>query len=164
MRNIIVGFSSPNKFKIGAELIKLWIKKPYSHVYVNWIDDQGRDIVWQASHGCVHTISKENFLVSNKIQKEIVFSFTEEEYQKLRDFCYNYSGSIYSITSLFLIVCYDLAIRLGLKPLFKNLEGFICSELVSRIFSEVKDLELPKPTYLMRPDDVEMSLDSVESR
>jgi hypothetical protein len=60
-------------------------------------------------------------------------------------------------------VCYDIAIRLGLKPIFENMEGFICSELVSKMLNEIKGLVLPKPTYLMRPDDVETSLDSVES-
>jgi hypothetical protein len=155
MKTIVVGFSSPKKFKIGAYLIKWWINKPYSHVYINWTDSQDRDVVWQASNGCVHTILKQNFIKENNIVKEITLEITEEEYEKLRDFCYEHSGSVYSHSDLVTIVIYDLAIRLGLKPVFENVKGFICSELVAKMLATVFEAFLPKPDYLMRPDDVE---------
>jgi hypothetical protein len=161
MRTIRIGFSSPKKFKIGAELIKLWAGKSYSHTYINWVDDQGRDIIFQSAHGTVHTLLKDNFELENIIHKEIFLEITEEQYQALRDFCYYYCGQVYATSDLVIIVLYDIAIRLGGKPIFEDVEGFICSEILSLALTNILDIELPKPTYLMRPDDVEALLETV---
>ena len=59
---MIIATSSPNKFKIGAWLIKVYQKTAYSHVLI--IDG---DSVYQASHGLVNCMHIDNFLKDNTI-------------------------------------------------------------------------------------------------
>lgn len=159
MKTIKIGFSSPNTFKIGAWAIQKWIGKDYSHVYINWIDDQGRDIVFQASHGCCHTILKDNFELENIIHKEFIMNITEDQYQALRDFCYNYCGVPYAFLDLPLIVIYDVLSKLGIKTLFYDVPGEVCSELVAILLKEIFGFTFDKPSNLMKPNDIYESLE-----
>ena len=61
---MIIATSSPIKFKVGAELIKLYQKTQFSHILI--IKD---DLVFQASHGkvnCTH--------IDIQIQKRITIN------------------------------------------------------------------------------------------
>lgn len=159
MKTIKIGFSYPKEFKIGAWLISKWIGRPYSHTYIYWEDNQGREIVFQAAHGTVHMIMLDNFLIENIIIEEYSLNITDEGYQHLRDYCYFNSGFRYSYLDLIYVVIYDLSLKLGIKFLPKNPDGFICSELVSVALALVFGFKLPKPSYLMTPADVEKLLE-----
>jgi hypothetical protein len=155
-----MGFSRPREFKIGAWLIQKWMNREYSHVYISWIDDQGRDIIFQAAHGCVHTLLRSNFVTENIIVKEKVIETSEENYQKARDFLYFYLGEVYSTRELALIVVYDVLTRVGIPVTIEDSKGFICSELGSRFLNYVYGYKIPKKSFLMRPDDVEKMLEN----
>lgn len=158
MKTIKIGFSKPNKFKIGAWLIQKWINKEYSHVYIRYIDDQGRDIVFQAAHGTVHPVLFTIFLKENVVCKEIDMEFSDLEYQEVRDFYYYNMGSKYDYFNLIKIVVYDLMIRFNLKINTNDCSGYICSELAAKMLKKVKNIIFNKSLNLVRPDDVEITL------
>ena len=74
---IIIGCSRNNK--IGSELIQWWLNTNYSHVYAKWhLNDQNRDIVYQASHGMVHFRASNHFNKDNTVVKEFEIEFDEK--------------------------------------------------------------------------------------
>lgn len=158
MRKIIVGFSCPKKFKVGASLIKWWIKKKYSHVYIRYTDNQGRDLVFHAANGNVHQMTFDNFTFSNKVVSENSISIDESRYQKFRDIFYSVSGLLYSTTGLLTIPIYDILWKFGYTLKSENDTGYICSELVGYTLSEILDIKWEKPYNLLRPDDIEKGL------
>jgi|WetSurMetagenome_2_1015567.scaffolds.fasta_scaffold145312_2 hypothetical protein len=160
MRKIIVGFSRPKTFKIGAELIKFYINRPYSHVYMRYTDDQARDLVWHAAHGTVHPVLFENFEKDNETVKEYIFYFSEEEYQNFRDIFYTKSGSLYSYRSLIMIPLHDLAWKLGFYFKNEDDQGYICSEIVSYTFNITKNITFSKPYNLVQPSEVDEAFEA----
>ena len=154
MKTIIIGFSTPNTFKIGAELIKLWTDSSFSHVYIRYIDDQDRDIVFQAAHGSVHPILYTNFIKSNKTINEYRIQFTNTEYQQLRDFYYSEMGQLYSYKELLMIVVYDTLDMFNIKIKEDNIPGYICSELAATMLQQIKGYTYNKQLNLIRPNDL----------
>lgn len=154
MRKLQILFTRPREFKLGSWIISKWINRPYSHVAFSWIDDQNREIVWQAAHGCVHTILMSNFIKENEIVNSVYLDMTNAQYQHLRDFCYYYSGYVYSFTGLFHVVAYDVSKKFGIPIIPENSKGFICSELCSLGLLQVFGYALFKASHLMKPDDI----------
>ena len=159
MRNVIIGFSSPNTWKIGAEAIKWWIDAPYSHCYIRYVDDQNRDIVFEAAHGNVHPILYTNFVTHTVIIKEVSLEFTDEEYQRLRDFYYNEMGEPYAYMDLFIVFAYDICKKFGIKVQDGNIPGYICSQLAATMLAEIKGYKFDKPLNLIKPDDLFKALE-----
>jgi len=158
MRNIIIGFATPTKFKVGAALIRWWINKPYSHVFVKYQDDQGRAMVFQASHGIVHLCSQERFLSDNTIIKTYNTNISEVEYQQFRDFYYDKLGESYAYLDIAIIMMYDIltkAINIKSVP---DAPGYVCSSLIASMLYNIKGISCNKPLHLIRPDDIDMLL------
>jgi hypothetical protein len=155
---IIVGYSYPRRFKIGAFLISWWMKRPYSHVFIRYTDNQNRDLIFHAAHGTVHPILVKNFEVENKIVKEDVLFFTDEEYQQLRDIYYEKSGKLYSTKQIILMPIHDAGLACNIKIKTEDDDGYICSELVGYCLNKVKGIKFSKPFNYLRPDDIESAL------
>lgn len=117
---MIIATSSPNRWKIGAELIKVYQGTKFSHVLI--IDG---DLVYQASHGLVNCMHIDNFLKNNKIINfyEIDDSLVDMTFVKSQ------LGKEYGYTQLFLIPILKL-----IKARFKGNKNdkFICSEYVGK--------------------------------
>lgn len=118
---MIIATSAPKKFKIGAELIKLYQNTEFSHVLI--IKD---DVVYQASHGFVNAVYIENFLDDNKIFSQ--YSIPDESVDM--DFIKKQLGKPYSYKQIFNIATEFL---FGIKFFGRNgNQQFICSELVGK--------------------------------
>ena len=130
---MIIATSSPIKFKIGAELIKLYQGTNFSHVLI--IDG---DLVYQASHGLVNCMHIDNFLKSNKIITfyEIDNSLVDMEFVKQQ------LGKEYAYNQILLIPILKL-VKAKLNG--NNNNKFICSEYVGKALrlEWVDDLTTP---------------------
>lgn len=135
---MIIATSAPNKFKIGAALIKFYQKTEYSHVLI--IDG---DLVYQASHGFVNCMHIDVFLEHNNIIDvlEVDDSKVDLEFVKKQ------LGKKYGFIQLLNIATRFL---FGIK-LFKNdgNQKFICSELVGKALhlDWVNDQTDPKQVF-----------------
>jgi len=146
---ITIGASRNNK--LGSKLIRWWIGAPYSHVFVKWhLITQNRDIVYQASHGMVHFIAYDNFLKDNEIVEEIVIDIDNEHFIKFSKKCIDLAGQPYSTNQLIQIFLYDISNQ---TLHFNDLKGYICSELICELLSDI-GYTFNKVKYLINPKDI----------
>lgn len=159
MNRIVIGFSSPKQFKIGAEAIKYWCGTPYSHVLVSWKSDRiDRTLVYHASHGSVHFNSAQTFCDENDIVKSYELNITEDQYIKLVAKCVDLAGIEYSRIELIKIFIKDIGDRLGFNIQgFQNSKGYVCSELLGELLIDL-GVSFDRPTFLLRPDHIEKAL------
>lgn len=147
---IVIGASRKSSgITIGSELIQLWQNTDYSHVYVRWyLDDQEREIVYQASRGSVHYQSLDNFTKDNTIVKEFVLDITCDQFKKMSQKCIDLAGQNYSALELAQIFFNGL-----FSIEFTDRPGYICSELIGEL---LKDLgyKFNKQCFLLTPKDI----------
>lgn len=159
MRTIYVGFSQPRCPKIGSELIKLWTRSPYSHTYIRFISERmDMSNVYHAAHGMVHFRSYDNFLRDNIAMAEYKIELTDEEYLKLLKQCMELAGEGYGYLELLGIVIVDVANNINIPLKIHDGRGYICSELVGMLCTEILKMKFKKPTYLLCPADVQKAL------
>lgn len=165
MRNIYIGFSKPSTRKIGSELIRWWIRKPYSHVFVSWKSDQiSRVLLYHAAHGSVHFRSYAAFIQDNDVVKLYKISLTEEQYVALVQKCVDLSGISYGYAELIKILVKDTCDLLGFQcKMVENSRGYICSELLAELLKEL-GAEFTRPAHLVRPDQIEDSLAKIKAQ
>lgn len=158
-RRIVIGFSSPKHFKIGAEAIKYWCSKPYSHVLVSWYSEHiDRTLVYHAAHGSVHFNSAQTFCEENEIVKSYELYITDEQYIKLVAKCIDLAGIEYSRIELLKIFIKDIGDKFGYNVKgFQNSKGYICSELLGELLIDL-GASFDRPPFLLRPDHIEKAL------
>lgn len=154
---IYIGFSSPKKKKVGSELIKWWIGRPYSHVYIRF--ESSRPVipsaVYHAAHGSVHFMSQDRFLTENTIYSEFKFDVSESQRSEILAWCISMSGESYGYCELLKIFFMDLAHRLNIPLAFHDGKGYICSELVGEVLKTHFSHQFKKPMYSLSPKDIE---------
>jgi hypothetical protein len=146
VKNIIIGFSSPSEWMIGAEIIKWWQDTPYCHVYLRVFSPwAGEDVIFQASHGHVHNISAEAFLSGNTVYSEFRYDMSDSQFRSVYKYLIDTLQRPYSYLGLLEIACSKV-----LKLHGDGSKGFVCSELAGRAFPEF----LTKPADLITPADL----------
>ncbi len=157
---IYIGFSYPNKFKIGAAAIAWWMGQPYSHAYIRFesSDPAIPSNVYQASHGMCHFQTYENFKEENTPVKEYIIPVSAELRKKVLINCMNLAGIGYGYIELAQIFASDLANYAGMELHFGDNPGYICSELVGALCTQDLGLSFSKPCHLLKPVDVDLVL------
>lgn len=137
MRTISIGFSSSTKFlPLFCWLIRLVQGTKFSHVYVKNSTKFGIDLVYQASGRQVNFMSDKVFWTKNETVREFKFDVSDQAFDSYMKFALENVGKPYSV----LEVAGDfLVILLGLtkNPFADGRQGFVCSELVADILSEL---------------------------
>ncbi len=157
MSKIIVGFSRPSSFKIGAELISMWMNRPYSHVYVRFISPKLGDVVFHAAHGMVHFMTLDNFTKSNTVVKE--YAVDSGDITEVLKFCIGLAGTGYGYSELFKILLVDSLTYLNIHPETYNGKGYICSELAGQVLKMAVGAQYNKPMHLLKPSDIDTFLE-----
>jgi hypothetical protein len=136
MRTVIVGFSKPIKFKIGAEIIKLFQSgTKFSHVYLRFFSPIAqRHIVYQASHGDVNCLALGTFLQENEIVAEFEYEMDELRFVKFIQYCIDNLQKPYGYMGLIL-----LALKKLVRVKGDGEKSFHCSEFAARALPEFKD-------------------------
>jgi hypothetical protein len=150
-----VGFSRAiSPLKIGSKLIQLVEKRPFSHVYIEFIDPiTSIKLISQASHGYVNLVNAEIFFNQNKAIEEYIFECDEQQWLIIEAFMHKNLGKPYSQLQLCLIAIKKL---LHITPAISNKdEAFICSEWAKRI-CDIDNLRLDSNIEIdyMTPSDL----------
>lgn len=128
MRKIVIGFSTPKKFKIGSFLIRCYEQSGFSHIYIRMKTSKDSplpfDKVFQASHGDVNALTFSAFESGNKILHEYSLDIEEDKYFEIYDWLWHQLGKDYGFGQL-------LAIATGFKIGNNDNSKFICSELAA---------------------------------
>jgi hypothetical protein len=160
MAKIYVGFSYPKCFKIGAYAIKKWQGMEYSHVYLRFESSNLKvpSSVYHAAHGMVHFREFEKFKNDNLVIKEYCLEVSEQDRLETLINCMYLGGEVYGYLELVKILVTDVAHSLGCTVKTCNSVGYICSELVGELLICRLKLTFNKPTYLLKPIDIDVKL------
>jgi hypothetical protein len=159
MGKIYIGFSYPKEFKVGAKAIAWWTGANYSHVYLRFESSKIPSSVYHAAHGMVHFRSLDNFSKENYIIKEYEIELGEESRLKTLIRCMNLAGEKYGTSELVKIFISDVAFAIcGKLLVFKDSNGYICSELVGELCRDVLEIVFKKPLFLLKPTDIDAEL------
>lgn len=156
--SVYIGFSTPKNFKVGAEAIKLWQQRPYSHVYIRFesLKSGIPSTVYHAAHGMVHFITQQNFLKTNDVVKEYEILVSPEQRREILIHCMNIAGENYSTIELVQIVMADVWYTLTKsQAVFIDSKGYICSELVGKIGVSCLGWQFDMPLSLLKPVDID---------
>lgn len=141
--NTLIGFSSPKKFKIGAELIKLWQgRTTYSHVYLKVYSNYTEEwLVYQASHGMVNCTHYDNFLAENMPVVEIGVYISPDNLRATIKKAQTLLGRDYGTVGLLKLVIYRIITSTGMgcasmKAWGDGLKTFHCSEFLATLLPE----------------------------
>lgn len=147
---IFVGFSRPNKFKIFSFLIRLFLRTPYSHVYIRFYDAYtAKWIIFEASHGEVHLMEWNNWMIDNNAIEERVFELDELHRREVIRFAIDHLQKPYSLANILGIVFYGIF----KKRIFQDgPKAFICSELIALALDN--KVSFKKPLDLVTPKDI----------
>ena len=160
MIKVVVGASRNSEGKIGSEAIQWWMGTDYSHVYVRWhLTTQDKEVVYHAASGMVHFVSLDNFTKHNTIVREFDLYLTDDQFKKFSARCIDLAGEKYSYIELLQIFLSDVS---GGKIRLKDQPGYICSELLCELFDSL-GIQLNKPKFLVRPDDIVKALEKHEN-
>ena len=161
MARLYVGFSSPIEFKIGAYAIQKWCGTEYSHVYLRFESSNPKvpSNVYHAAHGMVHFREFENFKLQNRVIKEYCIEISDEDRLDILIECMFLSGEGYGYKELCKIFATEVIYTLLKKEIrTKDSKGYICSELVGTLLTDKLKLAFCKPTYLLKPIDIDYKL------
>jgi hypothetical protein len=163
MKNIIVGFSCPKKWKPFAWAIMKTLNTSYDHVYMKFHSaTYSRDIIYQASSVMVNFMGPDVFDSNNNIVKEFSLSISDDNYIKLMQFCIDNAGKPYSIKEILGIFLVIIAKRLGKtisNPFKEGTSQFVCSTLGSYIIEDFANIALPEDYETMSPKDLYILLE-----
>lgn len=137
MKRLIIGFSKPqSKLAIVSAIIRLIQGTKFSHVFFKIENDNMRNsFFYHASGTKVNFMNSKLFYKKNDVVKAFALEITEEGFYRFLDAAIDRVGSPYSILQLFGNFLLEV-FHLRKNPL--KTDGFICTELVADILSEVK--------------------------
>jgi hypothetical protein len=154
---ITVGFSTArNDLMLFARGIELIEKRPFSHVFIKYIDpNSGIEMVFQASHGMVNHMSLARFESSNTIIKMYDLDFNQDQFNKFYIFMLLKLGTPYgwlTIASIFISKIFRINCVLT-----KGLTTEICSQLGAEV-CRIKNIPMPDITATITPSKLDVLL------
>ncbi len=141
MKKLRIGFSTPKDkwFPIFSWAIKLYEGTPYSHVYIRWQTKWDTWLCYHAASVMIHFLGEASFFKHITIVEEFEFDITEEQFDRLMQFCTKYVGQDYALLEVFMIPFNDYLSKKG-----ELIEGYTsgdvkqyCAELVVRAISDM---------------------------
>lgn len=160
-RSIIIGFSTPKKFKIGSYIIRCFENSEYSHIYIRMKTKADSplpfDKVFQASHGDVNAVAFDVFKEGNKIFHEYEIEVEESKYFDVYKWLWFQLGKPYGFTQL-------LGIGLNLKLKSNNDKKFICSELSGMILRDHLGFDISDSLEYIGLNDIRYILEEMENK
>jgi len=161
MSKIRVGFSDTHKFMPFSWAIKAYSGKPFSHVYIAYIDAvTSQDMIAESSNGEFHKMTRENWNKKNKAVEEFEIELNQDVYYTVMHHINNHLQTDYSILNIFGVPFYDLYELTGLR-IFKGIAkwftdgkaAIICSESVGFTLA-LLGVQFNRPFDFLRPDHI----------
>jgi len=164
MKTLTIGFSSPRKERFFSRIVKLYQRKTdYSHVYVKLFDPEISEwIVYEASHGRLHAISSDNFILHNNVSEEFRLPISDETQKTIKVFCVD---SLQKKSGDFTLLGLVLHKWFGWKLANDGDKRYICSEFGIRILEVAGfiDYKIKNPDFLS-PLDLFRILEGIDCR
>lgn len=137
MKQIIVGFSRPKKWKPFAKLIMFTFKISYDHVYIKFHSNTyERDIIYQASKRMVNFIGTTLFESENIVIQEFPVQISDINYISLMQFVIDNAGKPYSLKEILGLALVKMCSFFGKtieNPCKEGTDEYVCSVLAGYI-------------------------------
>ena len=165
MEQIIIGFSTPKKWKPFAKLIMWGYGIPYDHVYIKFHSTNlDRDIIYQASKTMVNFMSPVLFQEENSVFREFKVDMTPENRKAMLQWAMDNAGRAYGIKEALGMAIVRIASLLGKK--IKNPFGdggatYVCSELAAYVLKQFEAAVFTTDLDDMTPLDVYNYMESL---
>jgi hypothetical protein len=161
MRKIIIGFSTPKKFKLASALIRWFEKSDYSHIYIRMKATPNSslnfDKVFQASHGDVNAVSFDVFQEGNKIFHEYEIEVEDSKYFEVATWLWKQLGKPYGFLQL-------LGIAFNIKLSNNREDRFICSELSGMVLRDYLNFDINDSLDYIGLNDIRYILEDMENK
>lgn len=158
MRKMIIGFSTPKKFKISSAFIRLFEGTEFSHVYVAMVPSLNSKLpftkVFQASYGDVNCLTYANFKSKNKIFYEKAIDIEDDIYFEVANWLWSQLQKPYAFFQL-------LGIALDASIGKQGDESYICTELVARILRDKLKIDITKSLDYIGLDDIKQIVEGI---
>ena len=155
MKQISINFTSSKKLlPIGCWLIKAYMNTSYSHVALEYTTSRNKSLVYEAVGVGVRFISKELWLQIAEIKESYILNMSEDQYNKVMDYCIDHAGIRYGYLQNLGIVLADL---FNLKKNPFNGKEEVCSQMLGEVLLEL-GFVFNKSTELLTPKDIELAL------
>lgn len=136
MTRVVIGFSQPKGCMIGAEVIKLWMGTPYSHVYLRVYSSYTEQwLVYQASHGMVNCLTYTAFSATNNTTHEYSVDVSDEALRSTVRKAQQLLGQPYGYFGLLRLVLR----RLEIPVVGDGLKSSHCSEFIATLFPDLAE-------------------------
>lgn len=159
MRKLIVGFSTPKKFKIGSALIRLFEGTQASHVYIAMVPSLNSKLpftkVFEASYGDVHCLTYANFKDQNEIFIEKTIEVSDEIYFEVANWLWSQLQKPYGFHQL-------LGIAMDRSIGKQGDNAYICTELVARVLRDHLKLDLTQSLDYIGIYDMQKIVEAIE--
>ena len=159
---LYIGASVTVDTLIFSEVVKFYIGKPYSHVYIRYQDPfTKQEIVSESSHGEAHKMTLSKWYLSNRIVEEYEIEVSEEVFRAILTNINNRLQASYSELNIIGMPFYDMAaycnspffMRLFTKLFADGVDSTICSESAAFTLS-LLGIQFNRPNDFVRPDHV----------
>jgi hypothetical protein len=153
---ITIGFSYHKGFAIGSWAIRMFLNKPFSHVYFKYKEkDLNTPTIYHAVGKGLTYISEDNFHKENETVSEFKINISEELFKELKNDCHEHASMDYGFFQNFGIVAVRALARIGIE-IKKNPinDGINCSEWAFYILEEIYGKWTECDPNLVGPDQV----------
>lgn len=159
MKRIKIGFSKNKKGKIGSKLLQWYMRKEYSHCYIEFDTSERLDDV-TIFHASMNTgvgyWSGHYFYSQNLTTIYYETYISDEMYTQLRKRLHKVSGHNYGFLQNIGILVVDMLNKVGIKVNNPFTDGYNCSEILYDVLHTlVPDYKIKYKPNVIRPDHVE---------
>lgn len=146
MKKLRIGFSKPKDklLPIFSWAIRLYEGTPYSHVYIRWQTKWNTWLCYHAASLMIHFLGESSFARHITVVEEFEFEVTDEQFDRLMQFCTKYVGEDYALMDVLMIPFWDRLSKSGkvVPSLANGASKQYCAELVMRALGEMGGKEL----------------------
>lgn len=141
MKKITIGFSTPKnkKLPLFSWIIKAYEGTPFSHVYIRWQTKYGSWLCYHAASTVIHFQGEHAFNEHIKPVEEFEFEISNEDFDKLMEFCIKYAGADYAIWEVLSIPLWDAGIVTNDS---NDPWSQYCAELICRALASFGSMDL----------------------
>lgn len=158
MKNVVIGFSKPRKWKPFSWIIMAGFNIPYSHTYIRlYASSYDRQLVYQASSTMVNFMNVETFNEEAEVIREFDVQLSDDSYTEMMRFAIDNCGKSYGVKDCFGLAYVRLMELLGKSvqnPFADGNKTYVCSELIAEVLRDYAGQSLAKNPDDMNPKDV----------
>lgn len=157
-KRLFVEFTTPKRWKIGAWLIRLYERTPYSHVRIRYINTDNKPVIVEANgRGVIFKGPEADRKDPQVVVKRYCLLLNITQFRRFRNLSKELAGTKYGYFQLLSIFFTRIFKRK--RPLIQdNGQTMVCSELVTILLADILPVKPSVDQDLITPRDLDLFL------